>query len=503
MIAYFSPSVGSLQKIYRKMRSSIRNPRAFSFRLGEGSSDRNEATSCCDSQRFSPRNCHPQSQSFTSKRRQFDSSRLFSCEQFWDAQNMKVPSCPFWLIFISNSWTILRGKLPQKSLASSLPKWGHLLCRSKAAPTILQGFMLTHKEEETKSGNTSNRRFCSKPSNMNRFVLMQSKDAFGVNACFVVQGICFGFPYITQFLKAFQPQLCTCLRCSLSHPTIRHTATYICMSPTRSHRKFCFCFCWQEVSRLFADFCYVHHKQNHWRAIFGSLPLYYAKGRTEHLAFVWAQAKMRIHTKLSSPEGLHVPTASRNLPQPPALVHRCQKNFPLSTLASWSTDVRKTFPPFYTGKLEYANHKWSQLCQTSWEEETELHISALSGKKQIKMNPIHDSPCMSTLNSLKVKVSPMFQVWNNCRFLLQITDREDVVPLPLHLYSLLLAHLNSSVNSIIYGLTNRQFRFVWYTEYKKEKIIVNGSEPDRILNVHGIMEKLKKPGRQTWTEREM
>ena len=44
--------------------------------------------------------------------------------------------------------------------------------------------------------------------------------------------------------------------------------------------------------------------------------------------------------------------------------------------------------------------------------------------------------------------------------LLQIGDRGDVVPLPIHLYAVMLAHVNSSVNPIVYGLTNKQFRSV-------------------------------------------
>ena len=40
----------------------------------------------------------------------------------------------------------------------------------------------------------------------------------------------------------------------------------------------------------------------------------------------------------------------------------------------------------------------------------------------------------------------------------QIADRGDIVPLPVHLYAMLFAHLNSSANSVIYGMTNNQFR---------------------------------------------
>ena len=34
-----------------------------------------------------------------------------------------------------------------------------------------------------------------------------------------------------------------------------------------------------------------------------------------------------------------------------------------------------------------------------------------------------------------------------------------MIHLPVHLYAVLYAHLNSSVNCIIYGLTNKQFRY--------------------------------------------
>ena len=47
--------------------------------------------------------------------------------------------------------------------------------------------------------------------------------------------------------------------------------------------------------------------------------------------------------------------------------------------------------------------------------------------------------------------------------LLQIGDRGDVVPLPVHLYAVMLAHVNSSVNPIVYGLTNKQFRLDYLT----------------------------------------
>ena len=42
---------------------------------------------------------------------------------------------------------------------------------------------------------------------------------------------------------------------------------------------------------------------------------------------------------------------------------------------------------------------------------------------------------------------------------LQIADRNDAIPLPVHLYGVLFAHINSSINSIIYGLSNKQFRY--------------------------------------------
>ena len=49
-----------------------------------------------------------------------------------------------------------------------------------------------------------------------------------------------------------------------------------------------------------------------------------------------------------------------------------------------------------------------------------------------------------------------------------MADRQDVLPLSVHLYFLLLAHINSSVNSIIYGLTNKQFRYDLFSFYTKE-----------------------------------
>ena len=53
----------------------------------------------------------------------------------------------------------------------------------------------------------------------------------------------------------------------------------------------------------------------------------------------------------------------------------------------------------------------------------------------------------------------MFDCMYSPCLLFQIADRHDGIPLPIHLYSLLLAHLNSSVNSIIYGVSNKQFRW--------------------------------------------
>ena len=40
----------------------------------------------------------------------------------------------------------------------------------------------------------------------------------------------------------------------------------------------------------------------------------------------------------------------------------------------------------------------------------------------------------------------------------QIADRKDVVAMPVHLYAILFAHMNSSINCVIYALTNKQFR---------------------------------------------
>ena len=39
-----------------------------------------------------------------------------------------------------------------------------------------------------------------------------------------------------------------------------------------------------------------------------------------------------------------------------------------------------------------------------------------------------------------------------------VADRYDTFPLELHIFSVLIAHTNSSLNSVLYGLTNKHFR---------------------------------------------
>ena len=41
-------------------------------------------------------------------------------------------------------------------------------------------------------------------------------------------------------------------------------------------------------------------------------------------------------------------------------------------------------------------------------------------------------------------------------------DYNDVYPLELHLYALLIAHLNSSLNNIVYGICNESFRHAYF-----------------------------------------
>ncbi len=41
-----------------------------------------------------------------------------------------------------------------------------------------------------------------------------------------------------------------------------------------------------------------------------------------------------------------------------------------------------------------------------------------------------------------------------------VLDRHDTYPQELHIFSILIAHTNSSLNSVLYGLTNKHFRFV-------------------------------------------
>ena len=39
-----------------------------------------------------------------------------------------------------------------------------------------------------------------------------------------------------------------------------------------------------------------------------------------------------------------------------------------------------------------------------------------------------------------------------------VADRYDTWPQELHLFAVLIAHTNSSLNSVLYGLTNKHFR---------------------------------------------
>ena len=81
----------------------------------------------------------------------------------------------------------------------------------------------------------------------------------------------------------------------------------------------------------------------------------------------------------------------------------------------------------------------------------------------------------------------------------KIADRGDVIPLPIHLYAVLLAHLNSSVNSIIYGLTNRQFRWSTSnytskpqnTNYRYKKFRMNTFLWSQILGVRSCPESFR------------
>ena len=76
--------------------------------------------------------------------------------------------------------------------------------------------------------------------------------------------------------------------------------------------------------------------------------------------------------------------------------------------------------------------------------------------------------------------------FQNNKLFFQIADRGDVIPLPIHLYAVLFAHVNSSINCIIYGLTNKQFRFV--PTSKQECIRLKAHHPlwDRNPNTYNL-----------------
>ena len=60
--------------------------------------------------------------------------------------------------------------------------------------------------------------------------------------------------------------------------------------------------------------------------------------------------------------------------------------------------------------------------------------------------------------------------WSPYAFIV-VLDWEDTYPQELHIFSILIAHTNSSLNSILYGITNKNFRYAYFRLLGAEKCV--------------------------------